>query len=55
MSLDTDQKRGIYLLLIGMIIALFIAFNSTDYLMAGGLYAILGAVTIGGYLIWSKI
>ena len=55
MGLDADQKRGIYLLLIGMIVSLFIMFNSTNYLQAGGLYAILGAVTIMGYLIWNRI
>jgi len=54
MKINQDIRRGIILLVIGMIIALFIMFNSTDYFNSGGLYAILGAITISAYLIWDK-
>lgn len=54
MRLNQDVRRGFILLILGMIISLFIMFNSTDYFNSGGLYLILGVVTIGGYLTWDK-
>ncbi|MEK6880363.1 MAG: hypothetical protein AABY22_12175 [Nanoarchaeota archaeon] len=52
---NQDMKRGIYLLIIGIVVASFIIFNSPDFFSSGILYIIMGTLTIGGYLIFPKI
>lgn len=49
-----DIKRAITVLIIGMIIAVYLIVNADDSFQAGVVYSILGAVSIGGYLIWDK-
>lgn len=54
-KLDADKKRAIYMVALGIITSSFIMFNSPDFRTAGGLYLVLGIITIGGYRIWDKV
>lgn len=49
-----DITRAITILILGMIIALFLTFNSPERFSAGVLYSILGGASILAYLIWDK-
>lgn len=53
--MDKDIKRGINLMILGIIISLFIIFNSPTYLNAGLLYIGMGIITIGGFILWDKL
>jgi len=47
-------NRAIIVLILGLIIALFLTFNSPERFSAGILYSVLGSLTIFSYLIWDK-
>lgn len=47
-------SRAITVLILGIIIALFLVFNSPERFNAGILYSILGGATILAYFIWDK-
>lgn len=47
-------NRAIVVLVLGLIIALFLVFNSRESFDAGILYSIMGVATIGAYFIWDK-
>lgn len=49
-----DINRAITVLVLGLIISLFLIFNSQERFGAGILYSLLGIGTIFGYLIWDK-
>ncbi len=46
--------RAITVLVIGIIIALFLTFNSPEGFESGFLYSIMGVISILGYFIWDK-
>lgn len=54
----TEQKRNvsraITILVLGIMISLFLIFNSPDGFSAGYLYTTMGIITIGGYLVWDR-
>ena len=54
-KINPDIKRGIYLLILGMVITAFIIVNSPDFFSSGIIYAIIGILSIAGYMIWEKI
>jgi len=47
-------NRAIVILVLGLIIALFLVFNSPERFNAGILYSIMGIATIGAYMIWDR-
>lgn len=47
-------NRAITILVLGIIISLFLVFNSPERFSAGILYSIMGGATIFAYLIWDK-
>ena len=55
---SSEQKqninRAITVLVLGLIIALFLTFNSPEKFSAGILYSVLGVATILAYLGWDK-
>lgn len=57
-NITSEQKknisRAIVVLVLGMIIAMFLTFNSTERFSAGILYMILGAASVLSYLVWDK-
>lgn len=53
-KLNKDLKRAVTVLVLGLIIALFLTFNSPESFSAGILYSVLGAFSILAYFIWDK-
>ena len=55
---SSEQKqnvgRAIVVLVLGLIVALFLTFNSSEGFNAGVLYSLMGVLTILAYLIWDK-
>ena len=49
-----NHNRAITVLVLGIIITLFLIFNSPEGFSAGILYAILGIASIFSYFIWDK-